>query len=95
MWIFAVNAGLPFTCISYNVMHDGFLDMMKMQEHNISLFKDFTTDKLIERFEFVTKNIETIRTHISVQRDHLRREIEGEMSHLKQKFPEIFDLKQR
>jgi len=76
----AVNAGLPFFCVTYNLMHKGFLEMLKMPELGSSIFDDFSLETLKGKFEYVLGNYEDFKSKLIEKRDFLRELIKKEVS---------------
>jgi len=84
--IFSVNAGIPFICISYNLMHKGFLEMMDMQDLDIPLFDNFSQGSLIEKFEYLLKNYSEISQRLIHKKKILTNMIYKEISYIKENF---------
>lgn len=81
--VFAVNAGVPFVCVSYNIMHRGFLEMCGMDKYEVSIFEDFSFHKLEEIFELVLKNYALLRRKIVEKREYFKRLIYKEVDCVK------------
>jgi polysaccharide pyruvyl transferase WcaK-like protein len=80
--VFSTNAGVPFLCVTYNLMHDGFLDMLDAKDMGLSM-SDFSTESLKVKFEYVLDNYERMETKIAVKRDYLKSLIYKEISKIK------------
>jgi len=78
--VLAVNAGLPFFCVTYNLMHKGFLEMLEMPELGSSIFDSFSLETLKEKFEYVLKDYEHFKAKLTEKRDFLRGLIKKEIS---------------
>lgn len=70
--VLAVNAAVPFFCITYNLMHKGFLQMLDMEELDNSIFDDFSSQSLEERFKRLLVNQEGFKAKLVEKRDYLR-----------------------
>ena len=83
--VFSTNAGIPFFCVSYNFMHKGFLEMIEASDLELSLFDNFSLDRLRNKYEYILKNYKTIAAKIAQRRDSLRDIIYKEISHIRNK----------
>jgi polysaccharide pyruvyl transferase WcaK-like protein len=81
--VFSTNAGIPFFCISYNLMHQGFLGMLQAQDLGISIFEDFSLQTLIDKFEYVQGHYSQIKSKLTAKRDNLRNTIYSQAAHVK------------
>lgn len=70
--IFSANAGIPFSCISYNLTHKGFLEMLDAQDLGISFFDDFSFEVLRNKFEYILSDCDGIKSKLIEKRDYLR-----------------------
>lgn len=81
--VFSTNAGIPFLCISYNLMHNGYLEMLDSQDLELEFLKDFSFKALKNKFEYVLNNSNAIKSRIVEKRDYLRSIIYNQISHIK------------
>ena len=82
--VFSVNAMVPFLCISYNVMHDGFIEMLDARDLNMSMFGDFSIEGLIEKFNYVMANHDSIKERLRERLSILRDMIYNRIGHIKE-----------
>jgi len=82
--VFSTNAGVPFVCVAYNLMHDGFLDLMEAKDTAIMFPDGFSFDSMRDRFDYVLNNYEGIRSRIAARRDYLKSLIYKEMAKVKE-----------
>ncbi|MBU1863262.1 MAG: polysaccharide pyruvyl transferase family protein [Candidatus Omnitrophica bacterium] len=80
--VFAANAGIPFVCISYNMMHTGFLDMFDAHDCEIRFFDAFSSGKLQEKYAYLISNYDKIRRTIINKRDSLREVLYRQCNHI-------------
>jgi len=81
--VFSTNAGIPFLCVSYNLMHQGFLEMLELLDLELSLYDDFSFNALRDKFQYILKNYSIIRARLVGKRDYLRGIIYKEVSHVR------------
>jgi len=81
--VFSTNAGIPFFCISYNLMHQGFLGLLGAQDLGISIFEHFSLQALIDKFEYVQEYYNQIKSKLTGKRDNLRNIIYSQTAHIK------------
>lgn len=81
--VLAVNAGKPFFCITYNLMHDGFFEMIELPNLGMSIFENFSFNALREKFEDTFENSNDIRLKLIEKRDFLRELIYQEIANIK------------
>jgi polysaccharide pyruvyl transferase WcaK-like protein len=81
--VLSVNAGIPFVCLSYNLMHKGFLEMLDSPELEVSIFDDFSSSTLLNSFEYVFSNQTIIREKLIQKRELLKNMIIQQVSHIK------------
>ncbi|MFC1658190.1 polysaccharide pyruvyl transferase family protein [Candidatus Omnitrophota bacterium] len=81
--VFSTNAGLPFLCLSYNLMHDGFLGMLDAGDLGMSLFNGFSFQALKNKFEYALENYESIKSRLIGKRDSLRSIIYNQITGIK------------
>jgi hypothetical protein len=70
--IFAANAQVPFISIRYNLMHDGFLDMMDSKDLSLSLFEGFSSQALQNKFEYLSNNHASIKDRMLKKKKYLK-----------------------
>lgn len=87
--ILSTNAGIPFFCISYNLMHKGYLEMLDAQDLDISIFDKFSIEAVRDKFEYVLENYSSIKSKLIEKRDYLRKVINEEVSHIKKNLNNI------
>lgn len=80
--VFSTNAGVPFLCVTYNLMHDGFLDMLDAKDIGLAM-PGFSLESLKAKFEYVLNNYEPIKAKIMTKRDYLKNLISREISKIK------------
>ncbi|MCP4653631.1 MAG: polysaccharide pyruvyl transferase family protein [Candidatus Omnitrophica bacterium] len=73
--VFAVNANVPFFCLSYNMMHKGFLQEISLNELELPLSHVSSTQKLQDKFQFIVKNSLQIKRQMTSQKIRLCNEI--------------------
>lgn len=81
--VFSTNAAIPFFCISYNLMHRGFLEMLNAQDLELSIFDNFSFESVKDKFEYVLKNYDSIKFKLIEKRDYLRGLIYKEVEFIK------------
>ncbi|RKX93224.1 MAG: hypothetical protein DRP84_08775 [Spirochaetes bacterium] len=81
--IFSTNAGIPFFCISYNLTHKGFLEMLDVQDLDIPFFKEFSFEAVKSKFEYILANYDLIKSKLIEKRDYLRGLIYKEAGQIK------------
>ena len=84
--VFSVKASIPFLCISYNLMHKGFFEMVESPDLEISISDEFSFENLKDKFEYVIKNYDSIRSRLAEKKDYLKGLIHKEISYIKEKF---------
>jgi polysaccharide pyruvyl transferase WcaK-like protein len=82
--VLAVNAGLPFFCISYNLMHKGFLEMIDAFDLELPLSDEFSCQSMKEKFNYVRKNLNNIKERIKIKKDYLLTLIQREIEAVKE-----------
>ncbi len=78
--IFATNAGIPFLCLSYNTMHKAFMEMMGLSPWELSLFQQFSLERLLEKFHDLQEHLPQLKKLITQKREELRNQILYESS---------------
>ena len=81
--VFSVNAGVPFICVSYNLMHKAFLEMLGASDLELSILEEFSFELLRNKFEYILKNYNSLAAKLVEKRDYLRDLIYREASHIR------------
>ncbi len=81
--VFSTNAGVPFICLSYNLMHRGFLEMLDASDLELSIFDNFSFSALRDKFEYMLSNYNAIRDKLVEKRDYLTEIICQQASHIR------------
>ncbi|MDD3296598.1 MAG: polysaccharide pyruvyl transferase family protein [Candidatus Omnitrophica bacterium] len=87
--VFAVNAGIPFFCVSYNLMHKGFLEMIDSPELELSIFEEFSFDNMVDKYEYVISNYKALEEKIINKKYGLSLLTENEIKKVKAIISEI------
>jgi polysaccharide pyruvyl transferase WcaK-like protein len=82
--VLAVNAGLPFFCISYNLMHRGFLEMIDSFDLELPLSDGFSLQLMEEKFNYVRKDYNNIQKRIEIKKDYLLNLMQKEIETIKE-----------
>jgi polysaccharide pyruvyl transferase WcaK-like protein len=80
--VFSANAGVPFLCVTYNFMHDGFLDMLDSKDLGLAM-TDLSVESLKAKYEYVLNNYKPLKARIIARRDHLKNMIYNEVEKIK------------
>jgi len=81
--VFSINTGLPFLCVSYNLTHRGFLEMLDATDLELSIFDNFSFDAIVDKFEYVSNNYSILKEKILNKREMLKSMIDKEISYIK------------
>jgi len=81
--VFAAAAGVPFIGISYNMMHDGFFEMIGATDRNIRLHDQFSFETLQDAYQYVVCHYREIKQQQDEKRDILRTQIYNEIAHIR------------
>ena len=81
--VFATNAGIPFFCVSYNLMHKGFLEMLELLDLELSIYSDFSFEALRDKFEYILKDYSLLAARLVEKKNDLRSIIYKEISNIR------------
>jgi len=78
--IFAISMGIPTLAISYEIKTDGIMKMLGLENYVINI-SNISSEQMIEKFNLMKKNTETIKVQISKKLPFICNEAErnGEM----------------
>lgn len=84
--VFAANAGVPFVCIAFNQMHQGFFKMLQWEEGAICSLNDLSSWKLKQHLRYLIDHYDDLKTQLIKRTGILRWDIQQEIEKIKQNF---------
>jgi polysaccharide pyruvyl transferase WcaK-like protein len=81
--VFAANAGIPFICVSYNLMHKGLVEMLNMHEYEIELDEFFSFERIKDRYLKLVNNYDELKSNLVLRRNELIQNIHNEVKIIK------------